>query len=122
MDRLALLVAPGRSLLRRNMMLMMANQRFLFSSINYDNQNTSDVVEWRKQQLSRLENNVKSTIESDEDLQPMWSSMEKRVKGRRPRTLQESAEKVGRQNIKRSEEDVWQEEGLYDQSTNNSNK
>ena len=85
------------------------------------NENGKSSLDWRKQQLTRLENKLTSQIDSDEDLQPMWSAMEKRVKGRRPRSIQESGGKSGRQNIRQTEEDLWQKVGFYDE-TNGSNK
>jgi len=53
------------------------------------------------------------TIESEEDLQPMWKEMEGRVTRRKLRTLAETGGKSGRMNIKKTDEDVWLEEGLY---------
>jgi hypothetical protein len=72
--------------------------------------------DWRKKQLEHLENSLADNkiVQSEEDLQPMWKSMENRVKGRRPRTANETGGKTGRTNVKQSEEDVWLEAGLYD--------
>jgi hypothetical protein len=85
-------------------------------------------MEWRKKQLDKLENKFPSypvgddwlvndsplTIESEEDLQPMWSSMESRVKNRRSRTKEELGGKTGRRNIKRTDEEMRLEAGFYD--------
>lgn len=75
-------------------------------------------TEWRKKQLDKLENKFQQsealTIENEEDLQPMWSSMESRVKNRRPRTKEQLGGKTGRTNIKRTDEEMWLQEGLYD--------
>ena len=75
--------------------------------------------EWRKQQLDKIEKKFKGnqlearSIESEEDLQPMWKEMEGRVTRRKPRTLAQTGGKVGRMNIKKTDEDVWLEQGLY---------
>jgi hypothetical protein len=78
----------------------------------------SSPTEWRKKQLDDLERKWDAKpldIASDEDLQPMWKNMESRVKSRRPRTLEETGGKTGRRNIKRTDEEMWLQEGLYDQ-------
>ncbi|VEU39715.1 unnamed protein product [Pseudo-nitzschia multistriata] len=75
--------------------------------------------EWRKQQLDKLENRFRGklletrTIESEEDLQPMWKEMEGRVTRRKARTLADTGGKSGRRNIKKTDEDVWLQEGMY---------
>jgi hypothetical protein len=75
-------------------------------------------MEWRKKQLDKLENKFQEseplTIETEEDLQPMWKQMENRVKNRRPRTKEELGGRTGRKNIKRTDEEMWLQEGLYD--------
>jgi len=75
-------------------------------------------TEWRKKQLQRLEKKFEDpvvSIASDEDLQPVWKEMESRVKNRRPRTVNENGGKTGRHNVKRTDEEVWLEQGLYDE-------
>mmetsp|Transcript_12705 Transcript_12705/g.26755 ORF Transcript_12705/g.26755 Transcript_12705/m.26755 type:complete len:164 (+) Transcript_12705:424-915(+) len=78
--------------------------------------------EWRKQQIDKLENRFKGkqleahTIDSEEDLQPMWKEMEGRVTRRKLRTLTDTGGKSGRMNIKKTDEDVWLQAGLYDTS------
>lgn len=71
--------------------------------------------EWRKRQLELLEGRFRDerTIENDKDLQPMWRDMESRVRRRRPRKLEEAGGKRGRTNVKRTDEEVWLNEGLY---------
>jgi hypothetical protein len=81
----------------------------------------SDTVDWRKKQLDRLENRFQN-VESDEDLQPMWKSMESRVKSRRPRTLEERGGLSGRSNVKRTDEDCWLQGGLYEYEEDETNK
>jgi hypothetical protein len=85
-------------------------------------------MEWRKKQLDKLENKFPAypvgddwlvnerpmTVESEEDLQPMWSSMESRVKNRRSRTKEQLGGKSGRRNIKRTDEELRLEAGFYD--------
>ena len=84
--------------------------------------------EWRKQQLDKIENKFNGkqlealSIESEEDLQPMWKEMEGRVTKRRSRTLADTGGKTGRRNIKKTEEDVWLEEGLYSSGDGDSSK
>jgi len=83
---------------------------------------SSETVEWRKQQLDRLERKFdigvvqepQQEIDSDEDLQPMWQQLERRVKNRRSLTAAERGGRTGRANVKRTDEDFWLEEGLYE--------
>ena len=88
---------------------------------------TSSEENWRKQQLEKLEQKFHESSEgekqatlrtlvipAEEDLQPMWRGLESRVKNRRSYTAAERAGKVGRANVRRTDEDVWLEEGLYD--------
>ena len=77
---------------------------------------TSTATEWRKKQLDKLEKKFTEPlkIDSDEDLQPMWKEMESRVTKRKPRTLRETGGKSGRINIRKTDEEIWLREGLYD--------
>mmetsp|Transcript_28253 Transcript_28253/g.81716 ORF Transcript_28253/g.81716 Transcript_28253/m.81716 type:complete len:187 (-) Transcript_28253:46-606(-) len=62
-------------------------------------------------------------IISDKELQPMWRDMESRVTRRRSLTAAERGpEKVGRRNIRKSDEDVWLASGLYNESNNDDEK
>ena len=85
-------------------------------------------TEWRKQQLDKIENKFKGkelkalSIESEEDLQPMWKEMEGRVTRRKPRSLADTGGKSGRMNIKKTDEDVWLEQGLYSTDNDDSSK
>lgn len=79
-------------------------------------------TEWRKQQLNNLERKFETfdettstpVIETSSELQSMWRALESRVTRRRSLTTEERKGVVGRRNIKRTDEDVWLEEGLYD--------
>jgi hypothetical protein len=77
---------------------------------------STDNQEWRKIQLDRLRQKFEGTpvIESDEELQPMWKEMESRVVKRRSRTIEEAGGKVGRSNIRRTDEEAWLQAGMYD--------
>ena len=77
-------------------------------------------TEWRKVRLDELEGKFTDTenetlklIQNDTELQPEWKSMESRVTNRRTLTKEETGGKTGRSNIRRTEEDVWLESGLY---------
>eukprot|EP00579_Thalassiosira_antarctica_P006764 CAMPEP_0201886986 /NCGR_PEP_ID=MMETSP0902-20130614/23736_1 /ASSEMBLY_ACC=CAM_ASM_000551 /TAXON_ID=420261 /ORGANISM="Thalassiosira antarctica, Strain CCMP982" /LENGTH=203 /DNA_ID=CAMNT_0048416761 /DNA_START=31 /DNA_END=642 /DNA_ORIENTATION=- len=54
------------------------------------------------------------SVDEYEDVQPMWKSMESRVTKRRSLTLEQSGGKSGRRNVRKSEEDLWLEAGVYD--------
>ena len=72
---------------------------------------------WRKHQLENLETKFTKPnrhIQNDEELQPMWKEMESRVTRRRPKTVHETGGKTGRSNVKRTDEEMWLKEGLYD--------
>ena len=72
--------------------------------------------DWRKQQLDKLERKFQEplSIENDEELQPMWKDMESRVTRRRAVPIHEAKGKHGRKNIRRTDEDVWLNAGMYD--------
>ena len=87
---------------------------------------------WRKDQLEKLEQRLRPNkdsntsddillIECDEDVQPMWRAMESRVIKRKSLTVEQlGASKVGRRNIRLTDEDTWLEAGLYSSGGNNS--
>mmetsp|Transcript_32901 Transcript_32901/g.36652 ORF Transcript_32901/g.36652 Transcript_32901/m.36652 type:complete len:160 (-) Transcript_32901:127-606(-) len=87
----------------------------LSSSSKSSSSSSSSPKNWRKQQLEKIENKFDKTltIENEEDLQPMWKGMESRVIRRKVRTLEDTKGRSGRMNIKKTDEDVWLEEGLY---------
>ena len=57
------------------------------------------------------------SIESYEDVQPMWKEMESRVTKRRSLTLEDRKGVSGRRNVRKSDEDVWLSAGVYDESS-----
>ena len=65
--------------------------------------------------MEKLEKKFKETqdIQNEEDLQPMWKEMEGRVTRRKPRTTTDTGGKSGRENIPKTDEEVWEQEGLY---------
>ncbi len=97
------------------------NTRFFSETKKDDNVDTSSSlagVEWRKMQLDKLErkfNQPSTSVEKEEDLQPMWKEMESRVTRRKPRTVQQNGGKTGRTNVRKTDEEVWLREGLYDE-------
>ena len=83
---------------------------------------SSSAMEWRKLQLDRLEkkfNQPSMIVQKDEDLQPMWKEMESRVTRRKPRTIEEMGGRTGRVNVKKTDEEMWLQEGLYEDETSN---
>lgn len=82
---------------------------------------STTAVEWRKVQLDRLENKFndeqKPVVQNEEDLQPMWKEMESRVTRRKPRTVAEMGGKTGRRNVRKTDEEMWLQEGLYDKNS-----
>jgi len=68
-------------------------------------------------QLDKIERKFTEPSEivgNDEDLQPTWKDMESRVTRRRPRTVEEMGGKTGRVNVRKTDEEMWLREGLYD--------
>jgi hypothetical protein len=76
-------------------------------------------TDWRKSKLDQLEQKFATTvtpptIDSDDQVQPMWKDMESRVTKRRPMTAEERKGLSGRRNVRKTDEDSWLEAGLYD--------
>lgn len=89
-----------------------------------DNDNrTNSASKWRQRQLTRLEQKFTAVevVENEQDLQQMWRNMEGRVTRRRPRTVEETGGLTGRQNIKRTDEEFWLREGLYEGTNDDEN-
>ena len=84
---------------------------------------STDASNWRKQQLDKLEkkfdqdeaDDEPQNIRTEDELQPMWKDMESRVTRRRSLTLTEAQGKVGRRNVRRTDEEAWLQAGLYDE-------
>ena len=66
--------------------------------------------------MEKLESKF-TEVTNDEDLQPMWRGMESRVTKRKPRTLRDTGGRTGRINIRKTDEDIWLQEGLYETTT-----
>ena len=93
------------------------------SSSNHPSSSSPD--DWRKSVLNNLQakfDEPSQHIETDEELQPMWRDMESRVTRRRPRTLADTGGKTGRVNVKRTDEEFWMREGLYDDKSSTDKK
>ncbi len=65
-------------------------------------------------------NDAPLAIDEYEDVQPMWKEMESRVTRRRSLTHEQRGGVSGRRNVRKSDEDMWLEAGVYD--TNESKK
>ncbi|CAJ1942976.1 unnamed protein product [Cylindrotheca closterium] len=95
-----------RGLRHRDCGLQSVNQPFVYFSGS----------SWNKKQVEKIEKKFTEptqNVDSDEDLQQMWKQMESRVTKRRPRTLQDTKGKTGRENIRKTDEEMWLQEGLY---------
>lgn len=91
---------------------------------------TAAAPEWRKKQLDRLEQRFGGgggssssvlphlDIRSDDELQPMWQELERKVKNRRSLTAEQNKGRTGRTNVRQTDEDLWLQEGLYDDDAN----
>jgi len=78
----------------------------------------SSSIEWRKKQLEKLTQKFTApaqAVESEDDVQPMWKEMESRVTKRRPLTKAQRGGRVGRINVRKTDEEIWLQEGLYDE-------
>ena len=75
-------------------------------------------TEWRKHQLDKLKNKFQPPreITNDEDLQPMWKEMESRVTKRKTLTKEQAGGKIGRRNVRKTDEEAWLQAGLYHDS------
>ncbi|KAL3775447.1 hypothetical protein HJC23_006533 [Cyclotella cryptica] len=95
---------------------------------------TAATTEWKRNQYRKITEKFQANIakKSDhlkqstveplqidnyEDVQPMWKEMESRVTRRRSLTLEQRGGMSGRRNVRRSDEDVWLEAGVYDGGT-----
>jgi hypothetical protein len=111
--------------------IMYTGSRLLLSTEgdndNNNNNTGTNNKEWRRRQLDALEKrfatseDLEDKIQDDDGLQGMWKSMESRVRNRRSMTLAQTKGMSGRANVRKTEEDVWLQEGLYDNDNDNDN-
>lgn len=105
--------------LSRRFTLRYCFARFTDGARNRELTGTSP-TSWRKDRLSKLEQKFTGRqdsdfrIESEEELQSHWKEMESRVTRRRPLSATNNSRKIGRQNIRRTDEDEWLDSGLYE--------
>lgn len=87
-----------------------------------------DQSQGQKQQVQQQQQKQQQPlqIDSDDQVQPMWRDMESRVVRRRSVTIAEALTKgmkIGRRNVRSTDEDAWLDAGLYHQENdNNSDK
>jgi hypothetical protein len=99
-----------------------------WSSSVGDESAASSSSSWRRQELDQIENKFTNTppkqnpVNGDDDLQPEWRALESRVTKRKTLTPKQRGGKIGRSNIRRGEEDVWLENGLYDSKEESTNR
>lgn len=95
-------------------------------NVSTDESSGTSTKEWRKASLDQLERKFEPDpikfINREMDLQPEWKAMESRVIKRRTLTLNQANGKTGRENIRQTEEDIWMENGLYDEDNKNLNE
>ena len=81
---------------------------------------------WKKGQLTKIEQKVAKAeakpqpldIKTDDEVQQMWKDMESRVTRRKSFTMEEAmtkGRKVGRRNVRKTDEEAWLSAGLYDE-------
>ncbi len=63
---------------------------------------------------------VPLAIDNYDDVQPIWKGMESRVTKRKSLTLMQRGGISGRRNVRRSDEDMWLEAGVYDDNEDRS--
>jgi hypothetical protein len=87
---------------------------------------------WRRQQLGKLESrfqqdppvdgSVLQEVSKEDELQSHWKEMEGRVVRRKPMSKESAAGKVGRRNVRRTDEEIWKENGLYNDDDDDNKK
>ncbi|EJK45801.1 hypothetical protein THAOC_35565, partial [Thalassiosira oceanica] len=79
-------------------------------------------TQWKRQQYEKIERRFRPDetkplqIDNYEDVQPAWREMESRVTKRRSLTLEERQGVSGRRNVRKSDEDLWLQAGVYNSS------
>ena len=90
----------------------------LSDKFNDDDESGESQSVKKDKELDIIDNkmNEPSQINNDEEVQQMWKDMENRVTRRRSITLSEAKMKgksVGKNNIRRTDEEAWLEAGVY---------
>ena len=91
---------------------------------------TAATTQWKRRQYEKIERGFRPDRDDDddegtkplqidnyEDVQPTWKEMESRVTKRRSLTLEERQGVSGRRNVRKSDEDLWLQAGVYNSST-----
>ena len=79
-----------------------------------ENDNDTDIqIKSTSSSSTKQQKQQPLSIDRYEDVQPMWKEMESRVTKRRSLTLQDRGGVSGRRNVRKSDEDVWLEAGVY---------
>ena len=79
-----------------------------------ENDNDTDIqIKSSSSSSTKQQKQQPLSIDRYEDVQPMWKEMESRVTKRRSLTLQDRGGVSGRRNVRKSDEDVWLEAGVY---------
>jgi hypothetical protein len=71
-------------------------------------------LESRFHQNHPADGDVVEEVNKDDELQSHWKAMEGRVVRRKPISKESAAGKVGRRNIRRTDEEIWEQNGVYD--------
>ena len=107
----------------RKRQLEKLEQKFVVENqTNGDDSSSSTVISSASASASTTDTSKSTTVidvRSDEELQPMWKEMESRVARRKPRTLRQTGGRTGRVNIRKTDEEVWLQQGLYDNDDGN---
>jgi hypothetical protein len=80
---------------------------------------------WNQKQIERIERKFtepSQKVDSDDELQQMWRQMESRVTRRRPRSLEDTEGRTGRENIRKTDEEMRLKEGFYEEMKKSEDK
>lgn len=79
-------------------------------------------MDWRKIQLDHLQDKFQNdTVKDDDQLQSNWKEMESRVTRRPPPKKSLDNKPTGRNNIKKTDEEIWLQQGMYDNDDSTTN-
>ena len=96
--------------------------KFNDSTKDDDEENDDDTdIQMKSTSSSSTKQQQPLSIDRYEDVQPMWKEMESRVTKRRSLTLQDRGGVSGRRNVRKSDEDVWLEAGVYNSDIDDDN-